>query len=134
MGSTVAMQSLRGLVVRSYGRPESVPGPGRPYEVELLALADQSLCGRVGRVEQLLDVRVLVGEDCFDRSVERVIHALRRSGGLRNELLIEDVRVERLHLIQRHVDVRLDPGVGEVVLRLVEERQCGNANGLLRRY
>src|SRR5216684_6229385 len=113
MGSTVAMQKASaGSLVRSYGRPGSVPGPGRPYEVELLALTDQGLCRAVRVVEQLLDVRVLVGEDRLDRRVERVVHALRRSGGLRNQRLVEDARVERLHLCDRDVDVRLDPRVG----------------------
>ena len=45
MGSTVAMRKPPRAGDRSYGRPGSVPGPGRPYEVELLALADQGLCG-----------------------------------------------------------------------------------------
>ena len=39
----------------SYGRPESVPGPGRPYEVELLALADEALGGAVRRIQQGVD-------------------------------------------------------------------------------
>src|ERR1700710_1500491 len=111
MWSSVAMLHEPPRADGSYGRPESVPGPGRPYEVELLALADEALGGAVRRIQQLLDVGVLIGEDRLDRGVERVVHALRRGGGLRNEGLIEDVRVERLHLTQRHVDVRLDPGV-----------------------
>ena len=77
----------------------------------LSALLDRGLRGAVGRCSRLRDVGVLVREHRLDDRVERVVDALGRCLRLGNQRLLEDPGRERLHLLLRHVDVRLDPAV-----------------------
>src|SRR5437868_7869158 len=77
--------------------------PGHPGRT-LASLLDRVLRDVVRLLQQLQDVGVLVRQHGLDGGVERVVDALRRRGRLRNQLLVEDVRQERLHLRLRNVD------------------------------
>src|SRR6266496_373232 len=84
--------------------------PAEPVRGKLLPFLDGLLSDVVRLVEKVDDVGVLVRKDGLHDRVERVVDALGRGRRLRIQVLLEDAVQERRHLIDGHVDVRLDPG------------------------
>ena len=82
----------------------------------------------VGLGEQGGDVGVLLGEHGLHDRVEDRVHLLGVRRRLGDQRLVEDVVLERSHLLQRHVDEVGHPGVGLGELLGAEDRQRRRAD------
>ena len=101
---------------RGCRRRDGDAGPGdagaRTIEYGAQPLSRMAWTCGVRRVEQRVDVGVLVGEDGLHDGVEGRVEVLGVGGRLGDDRLVEDLRGERRHLGGRDVDVVLDPRPG----------------------
>ena len=132
------VDGLRSAIVVRARRARRVARVGSrpPSEPSTLASLPESRSGRrcsPAAAAAAMFAFLSVSTASTDR-VERVVDALGRRRRLRDQLLARRCSsVNGFICVMRHVDVRLDPRVGQVVLRLVEDRQRGHADRLLAR-